>query len=106
METGMPFVYLLHTINGKYVYDVNRNDIILVDEDVYHALRKMTTEEAVIIEPYTQKKLARLNEMGYLSTHRVREIKHPATDYLEEYLDRKVSKITLQVTQGCNLRCS
>lgn len=42
---------------------------------------------------------------GFLSSHTVKEIKHPATDLLEYHLSRKIKSLTLQITQNCNLRC-
>ena len=32
--------------------------------------------------------------------------KHPLFDYMEDIIDRNMAKITLQVTQNCNFRCS
>jgi len=47
-----------------------------------------------------------LKENGYLAeSSRVKNIRHPYTGYLEQFLERKLSKITLQVTQSCNLAC-
>lgn len=105
-EIKSPFVYLLNSINGKYFYDVNRNEIVSITESTFNYLKKI--QHGKVEEPTAdvQKEIAYLRESGYLSEHKVREIRHPATDFLQEYLDRKVVKMTLQVTQSCNLRCS
>ncbi len=47
-----------------------------------------------------------LKSTGFLSSNKVKEIKHPMTDYLEEILNRNMQKISLQITQNCNFRCT
>lgn len=47
-----------------------------------------------------------LQSQGYLKSESlVKEIKHPCTDVLEFLLERKLSLMTLQLTQQCNFRC-
>ncbi len=102
-----PFVHLMETINGYYVFEVNRNMVFSVDKEIYKELKK--TMEADTFNGYSayQKKIFQpLFEQGYLSGHRVKKLKHPATDNLEDILNRRLEMMTLQVTQGCNLRCS
>ncbi len=95
-----PFVHMFKTPLGYYIYDVNTNDIIKIDEDIYCCLRKEGPAGGDVIE-----KINQLKEMGYLKTNRVEETEHPATELLPFYLNAKVGQLVLQVTQNCNLRC-
>lgn len=47
-----------------------------------------------------------LEECGYLQAYRIKEIEHPLTKQVGNLLARKMDKITLQITQNCNLRCT
>ncbi|WP_143316278.1 Cys-rich peptide radical SAM maturase CcpM [Clostridium sp. HBUAS56017] len=101
-----PFIHLLSSINGFYFYDVNRNEIVNVDKDVYDFLIKLLNDEEVIPNKEVKNKVSELKENNYLSSNTIKEIKHPESDKLEYHLDRHIDQITLQVTQNCNLRCS
>lgn len=47
-----------------------------------------------------------LQAQGYLTSQSVvREIRHPYSKFLGTFLDRKLGKVTLQLTQNCNFRC-
>ncbi|MBR6647455.1 MAG: radical SAM protein, partial [Clostridia bacterium] len=50
--------------------------------------------------------VADMKERGFLSSKKVKEVKHPLTDKIEEHLDKKIERMTLQITQNCNFRCS
>ena len=97
-----PFIHLIKTINGYYVFDVNTNQIISVKEDTFLYLQKVLNNQEEY-DPFDSRTYA-LAKKGFLSNKRVKTLKHPATDVLKNRLNRKVSKITLQVTQSCNLR--
>ena len=101
-----PFIHLLSSPNSKYVYEVNRNDIVEVSDQLYNALNDILRDRSDTIDDSVKEEYECLKSQGYLSTHRVSEIQHPVTPYLQYYLDRKIQKITLQVTQNCNLRCA
>ena len=45
------------------------------------------------------------SECGYLSSANVKQIEHPLSNLSEHLLARGLEKMTLQVTQNCNLRC-
>lgn len=100
MKGQKPFIHTFKTPLGYYVYDVNTNEIIKIDEDIYQYLRKESPADTSTIE-----KINHLKEIGYLKTNRVEETEHPATEILPFYLDAKVGQLVLQVTQNCNLRC-
>ena len=47
-----------------------------------------------------------LKEQGYFSTESyIKEVRHIYSDYLSVFLARKLTKITVQLTQNCNFRC-
>ena len=101
-----PFVHLLRTIYGYYFFDVNTNQIVCVQQDVYKLLEDILARPEQY-EDYRQLEILQplLNE-GLLSDKHVKKIKHSATDRLSLYLNRRMESVTLQVTQQCNLRCS
>ncbi|MCR3761053.1 Cys-rich peptide radical SAM maturase CcpM [Clostridium felsineum] len=101
-----PFIHLLSSINGFYFYDVNKNEVVNVNKDVYDFLGKLLNDEEFKQNEDTQNKINKLKQNGYLSSNTLKEIKHPETDNLEYHLDRHIDQLTLQVTQDCNLRCS
>lgn len=104
-----PLILLYSTPLGFYFYDANRNEIVVINEQLYHyidAVMKDDVKEMYLAGDEADKQYHELKECGYFSTHRVIEIKHPATDTLELLLERKIDSIILQVTQNCNLRCS
>lgn len=106
MEEKIPFIYPLSSPNGKYIFDVNTNEIISVSEEVFEALIKIINKQKFQIEPEVQKEIETIKNMGYLSDNKVKQIEHPELPFLKTYLERKVQKMTLQITQGCNLRCT
>lgn len=99
-----PYIKLLKTPLGKYFYDVNKNDIVNISDELYVYLgaKDMNAD----LSQSAAEEMEFLKRNGYLSTHRVKVIKHYLTDKIEDYLDRKCSKLTLQLTQNCNFRCS
>lgn len=97
---GKPFIKLLHTIHAGYFYDVNRNEVIRVNEELYDSLKQDKP-----VSDTAEQQLQQLKELGYLSNHYPVEICHPQTTQLERKLNRCMRAITLQVTQQCNFRC-
>lgn len=87
---------------GCYVYDRGSHTIIRVPETQYPLFLKLEAgkadgETADILEEYRAK--------GVLKENPLKEIRHPAAQTLPYYLEHRVQKITLQLTQSCNLRC-
>ncbi|WP_455615345.1 4Fe-4S cluster-binding domain-containing protein [Eisenbergiella sp.] len=102
-----PFIKLFTTLNGTYFYDINKNDIVEISPDCYQHLSKLEESNSVLtIQDNSPDEIKDLLSQGYLSNHRFEIIEHPLTDELENILNRRMQKITLQVTQNCNLRCS
>lgn len=99
-----PFVKLFKTPNAYYCLDVNRNEFIQIEQCSFEYLQKVLSGSADCgKEP---KEIVDLKADDYLQEDSVvKAIRHPATNFLEYYLGRRILKITLQVTQNCNLRC-
>lgn len=102
---GTPFVYLFHTPFAAYAYDVGKNNIIRLSEDVYAHLKGSIQGETTSPTKKVAEQIRELRDMGYLSDKRPSRIRHPMTDYVDYLLDRRLEKITLQITQQCNFRC-
>ncbi len=104
MET--PFIHLVRSPYYCYFFDVNTNSIVMVSEEAYAVLGQILKGVSPPMSAECSAELARLKDEGYLSSKRVREIEHPLTQDLDYILSRMVGKITLQLTQSCNLRCA
>lgn len=50
--------------------------------------------------------LIRAKDAGYFSEEsNVKHVMHTVTEYISDFLERRMLKLTLQVTQNCNFRC-
>lgn len=101
-----PFIKLVKTPFGYYFYDANKNQIIKVNEKLYQYLDRILSGKTgettdAIIEQYNY-----LKECGFLHESKVKRVKHPVSENLELYTDRKIDELILQITQSCNLRCA
>lgn len=99
---GKPFIKLIQSPNAYYFFDVNKNQIVRIPEASYRKLETMLQGE----EPETDETIERLKRMGFLSDFHVKTVEHPQTGELEEILSSKMKTLVLQITQGCNFRCS
>ncbi len=98
----MNIVYKAYeTYNGKYVYDRSTNQIIAINDDDYTALSKHDENNTEFI--YT---INKLRKAGLMVDNTIEIIEHPESSFLEYHINHKTEKITLQMTQNCNLRCS
>ena len=94
---------LFRTRKQPYVYDRHTKLFIELQEDDYEELEnvengKLRAEESVFISKHQQ--------YGLFKPNTVRIIEHPSTMIMEEYSNTRMRRLTLQVTQQCNLRCS
>ncbi|HOM03451.1 MAG TPA: Cys-rich peptide radical SAM maturase CcpM [Acetivibrio sp.] len=110
MNKEKPFIHLFETQGGKYIFDVNTNAIIKINNETYRMLEDLLEDKNYIGEKFqsyceSNYILKELKEKGFLSSKRVKKVVHPVSDILEDYLQNKMSMIILQVTQQCNLRC-
>lgn len=100
-----PFIKLFHTPNRAYVFDVNNDELVQISEESFCYLSDILSDDNEP-EALIPQELAELMERGYLeSESRVKQIRHPHTDNLELFLDRKLTRVALQLTQQCNFRC-
>ncbi len=102
-----PLIYPVKTPFGYYFYETQRNEIIVVNEELYERIVNWDSEEAEDAQTKREvdHEVKELKELGYLNEPYIEKLEHPATKYLDIMLERKVSKILLQLTQRCNLRC-
>jgi uncharacterized protein len=108
MINEKPFIHPIQTPYGSYIFDVNTNSIIKVKDEVFKAI---IDGRAKAVEEHDSKDeistaIRNLKEEGFLSNKRPKEIRHPEDRFLEYTLAHMVKKMTLQVTQKCNFRCS
>ena len=99
----MAIIKTFATPGGKYVYDRETNALLSVSDAEYAACQRV--EAGTAVEDDWQL-LGRYKEQGYLNESRLREIVHPATEYMPFQLENGVSQLTLQICTKCNLRCS
>lgn len=101
-EEKKPFIKLIKSPNGYYIYEVGRNEVIPVEKETFRYLDRLLHGESCEEQCEEAEKL---RMMGYLSTKHVETIEHSMTPYLPIILERRLQKITLQLTQDCNFRC-
>lgn len=96
-----PIIVLFSTPNRNYVFDVNKNEVIPLSDDSYAYLQQVLRGKGADLPVPPQ--VHALKEQGYCATDScVKEVRHVYADYLDVFLTRKLSKITLQLTQNCN----
>lgn len=100
MNDNRVFIHLFKTANTYYMYDVNTNSIVRINEVLYKNLKRSKK----IIDDDSQ--ILKLRNRGFLTPIGEKiEIFHPLTDKVDNYLQNNLSLLILQVTQNCNLRC-
>jgi uncharacterized protein len=99
-----PFIKLFHTPNAGYFLDVNKDELLPISEGSFQYLKAVLSDEGNDLE--TPEEITALKSQGYL-THEsaVKRVQHFYSQNLEIFLQRKLEKITLQLTQNCNFRC-
>lgn len=97
----MPFIELFKTIYGYYFYDVNKNTILEIGKEEYDLLYQCLKKNEFKLND----QLSELIDNGYLKDERAEFIEHFGIYNIETLLNRKIKKITLQLTQDCNFRC-
>jgi len=114
-----PFVHRFQTAKNKYIYDVNTNHVVQVDDVVYDIIKDygVLPLESIITKYENRHDPDRIKEIyksialanqkeGLFSNFRPKEIKYPKErDAIRLQLDSKLHQLTLEVTEQCNLRC-
>lgn len=103
------FIKLFKTPNHYYCLDVNTSEILEIGYEAYRYLEQnleKQEDKKNISGETIPTEIEALKEAGYLSEEsKVKEIKHYLSYYIEDFLNRNLTKLTLQVTQDCNFRC-
>lgn len=93
-----PFIKLFRTPNRKYFYEPNKNEFITISDESYDFLQAVFNDDDSLTMP---KEIQELMDEGYLAEKSVVEkVEHPYTKYIDSVMQRKIHKITLQVTQN------
>ncbi len=103
-----PFIKLFRSPYSGYFYDVGKNDVIRIPDNVYQHLSKVLDGLAYLGQPQddeTNQLIKGFINLGYLSPERPMKIWHSASNMVPLLLERCLGKITLQLTQDCNFRC-
>ena len=99
-----PMLALFSTPNENYFFDVNRNEVVPISDASYAYLQQALGGKGTDLPAPAQVNM--LKEQGYFSTESyIKEVRHIYSDYLSVFLARKLTKITVQLTQNCNFRC-
>jgi uncharacterized protein len=99
-----PFIKLFHTPNAGYFLDVNKDEILPIGEGSFKYLNAVLLDKDTGLD--MPEELADLKSQGYLTCESaVKQVQHFYSQYLEIFLQRKLMKVTLQLTQNCNFRC-
>lgn len=102
-----PLFELFRTINSHYIYDTNKNQIYPISKECSDILGKVKRGELSVPQAVAESDEVRdLCARGLLSDNRVETLEHPYTSILHPLLTRRIQKVTLQLTQNCNFRCS
>lgn len=91
----------IRTPNAAYVYDRDRHCILKVSKEEYESLLQQEDDSQNGVGPV----FAKYQRQGFLRENIVKKIEHPATLYLDHYMNHRLSHLILQATQRCNLRC-
>lgn len=87
---------------GNYVFDRGTNRIVSVSEDEYELFKALEVGEnndeiTELVKIYRAHGLCKENSLV--------KVEHPDTSTLQYHLEHRIQKLTLQITQNCNLRC-
>lgn len=98
-----PFVKLFRTLDNYYLFDVNSNSILRINENIYHKVEDLAIGKT---DFQNDSDIVQLKKRGFLKPNNENmEIKHSALETVEEYMKGNIGQLILQVTQNCNLRC-
>ena len=99
----MALVKLFKTPNAVYSFDVSTSSLREING---RELQRIEASRKGRDSTYIVEDNENMENGGNTASNEISEISHPGTRILSTLLDRKVSQITLQLTQQCNFRCS
>ncbi|WDV45619.1 Cys-rich peptide radical SAM maturase CcpM [Clostridiaceae bacterium M8S5] len=85
-----------------YVYDANKNIIMKINKTEYEVLERIYNGNVLDGDMDILKAFQR---NGLCKKTNVTEIRHPEEPNLSHYFDNMLTRLYLQLTQNCNLRC-
>lgn len=107
-QNGSPFIIPFSVLGKYFFFDVNTNSVVKASKDL-HDLLAVDIGTIDEIRVHANEKInAEIDELileGYLKSNRISVIEHFATPYIDSYISNYLSRIVLQVTRGCNMRC-
>ncbi len=110
-------IHRFSTDKSHYIYDVNTNQILKVDEIVYDLIddfglpdRRISIDRSNRYSSRSVeqalKAILSYRKMGLFSTHRPERLSPPACEEcLSESLSSRLRQLILNLTERCNLRC-
>jgi len=98
-----PLIHAFNVFDKLYVFDANTNTVLSVNRQQWDFASAI---ECGNVKEGATEFLDTFNKQGFFLEPDIQDIEHPETKTLEYHLTRKIKKLTLQVTQNCNLRCS
>lgn len=104
MDIKDSFIHTFDTRQGYYLYDVNTNSILSINRNLYEYINRRKNGSSEIKEEL-EKNISEMISQGFLSSKRVEKMEHSFSLLLPYVIKNRLSSITLQVTQQCNLRC-
>lgn len=101
-----PFIKLLKLPKKYFFYDVQTNNFVEINKNIYYYLEALLKDKLLPeLEHDDEKIILDMENSGLLKTRKEIEIEHVMTNQLDNILNNELSKLCLQVTQNCNLRC-
>lgn len=92
---------LVESPNKKYLYDTNLHKIHMISDELYELLQNEEVENCT-----ENTEILQMKQKGFFQPMRVKSLGNPLFSVADVYLERGLQKLTLQVTQDCNFRCT
>jgi uncharacterized protein len=90
------------TYRHPYVYDRHTNALVRLTDVEYEELFKIENMELL---PEKSEVIKKYQEFGLFHPNAIEKIENNQVLLVEQYLKSRLTQLTLQVTQQCNLRC-
>jgi len=113
-----PFIHKFETKTNKYIYDVNTNQILRVDDiifkiidfyghykedEIINKFKDKFDIDKIRNSLYLIKKYS--NEKGLFSSFRPSKMEYGKRGNLKKLYQYNLSQLTLNITENCNMRC-
>ena len=92
---------IIESPNGKYLYDTNIHKIQMISDELYELLQKKNVEKSI-----GNTEIKEMKKKGFFQPMHVKKLDNSIFSVADIYLERGLQKLTLQVTQDCNFRCT